>query len=237
MSAAARGLWEVRQYLVRPDKIGEYVGLCTASAGARARLAPGFSGFFVSELGGVLNQVTHFYHYPCYDSRDEARAAMTKDGEWCEFLDKSKPMLQSQAADVFIEAADCMQAAGVEGHAKDFRAEGAGGGALYELRTYQLDLGYDAIPSLRKHMVAGLPSKVAADAEGRAQLAFMGWTDAGPLNKFVELWRYDTMQDTIRVREAARTAAAWRKAVADIAPSVQSFTTQFVKPASFSPWA
>jgi hypothetical protein len=59
-------------------------------------------------------------------------------------------------------------------------------------------------------MVAGLPSKMAAvhAAPGLhgsvGELVFMGYSDVGRLNQFVELWRYPTFQNHIQVREAVR---------------------------------
>ena len=122
---------------------------------------------------------------------------------------------------------------------------------VFELRTYQLELGYNPIPKLIGHMVEGLPSKLASDPgvvsggggggdgdddhQPKGRLVFMGYSDVGKLNQFVELWRYPSFQDHILVREGARTADKWRKTIGEIAPMVQMFDTKLVKPASFSP--
>jgi hypothetical protein len=66
---------------------------------------------------------------------------------------------------------------------------------VFELRTYQLELGYNPIPKLIGHMAEGLPSKLASDpgaasSDPKGRLVFMGYSDVGKLNQFVELWRW-----------------------------------------------
>ena len=51
----------------------------------------------------------------------------------------------------------------------------------------------------------------------------------------MEVWRYPSFQDHIRVREAARTAIKWRETIGAIAPMVQMFETKLCIPATFSP--
>ena len=83
--------------------------------------------------------------------------------QWKAFLGDTLHMLDSQRSSVLVELAACKAAAG-GGAAAAFapRGGGAPGEAVYEMRTYQLRLGYDAVPDFYRHMVAGLPSKVCA---------------------------------------------------------------------------
>lgn len=103
------------------------------------------------------------------------------------------------------------------------------------MRTYQLELGYNPVPKLIGHMVEGLPSKLASDPDELGALVGMFYSDVGRLNRFVEVWRYPSFQDHIRVREAARTAIKWRETIGAIAPMVQMFETKLCIPATFSP--
>ena len=57
----------------------------------------------------------------------------------------------------------------------------------------------------------------------------MGSSDLGGLNQFVELWRYDTCEDHMKVRESARGAEAWKACIGKIAPMVQSFDTKLMR--------
>lgn len=237
-SASKASLYEVRTYDIAPASLSEYLATCDAHASTRKRLCEGFLAFFVTELGGDANEVTHVYRYSDYDERDATRARMARDADWQSFLAKTKPMIQRQRTEVFLEASGATKAAGLEANDIARRArEGSTTSAsgVFELRRYQLELGYNPIPKLVELMANGLPSKIASDEAQKSSLVWMGYSDVGKLNQFVELWRYDTMQDHIRAREAARGASAWRKAVNDIAPMVQMFDTRLLRPASFSP--
>jgi hypothetical protein len=59
-----------------------------------------------------------------------------------------------------------------------------------------------ACAQLRAYISAGLPSKVEADKHGR--LVLYAFTDVGPLNNVIELWRYPSMQGSLRARQASR---------------------------------
>ena len=228
----------MRTYDVEPARIGDFLRVCEHHAATRKRVAPGFLAFFVTELGGETNEVTHLYRYKDYDERDATRKRMTTDPEWQKYLEEAKPMLKNQRAEIFLEATKATGSVGMEADdiAKRAEASGASGAnGVFELRRYQLELGYNPIPKLVELMAGGLPSKLASDEAGKSSLVWMGYSDVGKLNQFVELWRYDTMQDHIRARETARSASAWRQAVNDIAPMVQMFDTRLIRPTSFSP--
>ena len=106
---------------------------------------------------------------------------------------------------------------------------------MFELRAYQLELGYNPIPKLIAHMADGLPSKLASDPDEKGALIGMFYSDVGRLNRFVEVWRYDSAQNHIAAREAARGAQAWRACVGHIAPMVQMFDTKLTEPTRCSP--
>jgi hypothetical protein len=194
-------------------------------------------GFFQTETGGDVNRVTHVYRYENYDERDRVRGGMARDAEWVNFLRESKSALRSQTSEIFLEAAKATTAAGLGVNDMVRRAaqDGARAPGVFELRRYQLELGYNPIPKLIDHLASGLPSKIQSDKDKKGELCGMFYSDVGKLNQFVELWRYDSYQDHIRVREAARGASAWRAAIGEIAPMVQMFDTQLLKPVGLSP--
>ena len=231
------GIYEFRTYDIQPGALGDYLALCDASRATRQRLNPGFLGFFQTETGGDVNRVTHVYRYENYDERDRVRGVMARDAEWVNFLRESKSALRSQTSEIFLEAAKATTAAGLGLNDMVRRAaqDGARAPGVFELRRYQLELGYNPIPKLIDHLASGLPSKIQSDKDKKGELCGMFYSDVGKLNQFVELWRYDSYQDHIRVREAARGASAWRAAIGEIAPMVQMFDTQLLKPVGLSP--
>ena len=238
----------MRTYVVKPEHLDDYLRRCADTADVRRGLNPGFLGFWVTEIGGDVNEVTHVYAYDDYDHRDAVRRAMKDDPRWAAFIADTKPALVSQKSEMFMAATAAMKAAGIADPATHLReaAErsgggvGGGGAGVYEIRTYQLELGYNPIPKLIGHMAEGLPSKLASDpgaavGASKGRLMFMGYSDVGKLNQFVEIWRYPSFQDHILVREGARTAAKWRETIQAIAPMVQMFDTRLVVPAECSP--
>ena len=228
--ASSPGLYEVRKYSVRPGLVPAYSSACAATYPLRNELLPGFLGMFVTETGGDPNEFVHFYHYSGLEERDAARARNGQHAEWKSFLGDTLHMLDAQRSSVFVESAACKTAAGA-GAASSFAPIGGDSpGAVYEMRTYQLRLGYDTVPEFYEYMQAGLPSKVAADSFFCGELVFMGHTDVGSLNEVVELWRFPSMAASLRAREAARGAREWRDAVGRVAGLAQSFTTQLMRP-------
>ena len=234
----------MRTYVMRPEWREAYLHTAERALGPTGVLRkfhPGFLGFWITNTGGDVNEVIHLYHYVDYDEREAVRWRMSRDSEWGGFDIETRPMIESHRSEIFLPATKALFAAGVEDALERMRKMadasrvGTRDPGVYELRTYQLELGYNPIPKLIDEMATGLPSKLRSDAAGLGELAWMGYSDVGKLNQFVELWRYPSFQDHIRVREAARGAAEWRECIGRIAPMVQMFDTRLVKPATFSP--
>lgn len=73
------------------------------------------------------------------------------------YVDHSRKFVSKQESMIVHEATDCHEAAGVSS-AKDFQSPVRGlsaDPAVYELRKYQLSLGYQSVPDLRKEFVKG----------------------------------------------------------------------------------
>jgi len=193
------------------------------------------------EVGSELNTVTHIYHYEDYDHRDKVRSDMRKNEEWQIFLRKSLGMVEEQTSEVYIEATVATKSAGL--HVNSFKEKAASrkssddedSSSIFEIRTYTLQLGYNPIPKMQNLYAEGLPSKIASDTEKLSELVWIGYADVGDLNKFVEIWKYPSYQSHIKVREAARTADAWRETIGKIAPMVTHFNTTLCSAAPFSP--
>lgn len=92
-------------------------------------------------------------------------------------------MLKSALRDagVTIYLRDYLLIRGVPYESIDAASDGSGGTGVFELRTYQLELGYNPIPKLIGHMAEGLPSKLASDpgaasGDPKGRLVFMGYS-------------------------------------------------------------
>ena len=239
------GIFEFRTHALHPSRVSEYLAACAEHAPTRARLDPGYVCSWRVSAGANPDEITHLHHYPDYDARDAAIAEMDADPAWNAFDAAAAPAVASRSSEIYLPAAACFAAAGVERAPVDAvrLATGAAsvpgspassnpgaGRGVFEVRTYQLELGYNPIPKLVAHMTEGLPSKLASDPNRVGRLVGMFYSDVGGLNRFVEVWRYPSFQDHIRVREAARTAEKWRETIGAIAPMVQMFDTKLCVP-------
>lgn len=235
---AGKGFVEVRRAVLRPDRRAAYLAAHKDHQPHLARARPGLLACLVGELGADANEAISLYAHSSYDERDQRERARASDSAYAAALGKIEgECIQHERSEAFVEALECIAAAGADARgASAFAPRASRTSAVYEWREYQLVLGYNPIPKLREAFVAGLPSKVAVDTDRRAELAFMGWTDVGPLNRFVELWRYESAQEAMRAREAARASKEWRETIGTVAPMVQSFSTAFYRPAPHSPW-
>ena len=249
-SASSPGLFEFRVCSVKPGAMDAYLAACAAHAETRARLEPGFLGAFRTSTGGELNEITRVTHFADYDARDATSAAKRADPAWRAFCQDTESMLEKHTSEMYLPATPCLEAIAKSPsdanafsrwraffHENDKKHERAFDEkpGVFELRAYQLELGYNPIPKLVAHMAEGLPSKLASDPDENGALVGMFYSDVGRLNCFVEVWRYDSAQKHIAAREAARGAQTWRACVGHIAPMVQMFDTKLTEPTRCSP--
>ena len=161
---------------------------------ARARLDPGYVCSWRVSAGANPDEITHLHHYPDYDARDAAIAEMDADPAWNAFDAAAAPAVASRSSEIYLPAAACFAAAGVERAPADAvrlatgitpipgspaRSNPGASRGVFEVRTYQLELGYNPIPKLVAHMAEGLPSKLASDPNRVGRLVGMFYSDVG----------------------------------------------------------
>lgn len=258
---AKPGFFELRTDEVLPGMMGKYMDVHNSSSTERKALFPGWLGIWKTELGGSVHNVHHIYHWNDYDQRDRLRATVFDHPMW--FGNEDGPMqgggadqdnllplptlrhkLSSSQSVVMLEATDALHACGLVGaagfeEAHPFAAAPSSGGVpqvVYELRRYQLVLGYPTVPRFLDLYTAGLQDKLKADDTGASQLVTLLYSDCGPLNVVIELWRHESMQRAQDSRVASRKAAKWKEAIGEIAQLTTSFSTSFMRPLRASPW-
>lgn len=229
------GVYEIRTRIIQPSRLDDYIDVTTRAKADTTRLNPGFLAAFVDDIGGNVNAVTEVSRYDDYDARDRTMRAAREDAAWRARDEATRAMTMSETTEIFLEARIATEAGGLPVNDIVRRAETEStmttrGDGVFEWRRYQLELGYNPIPKLQELIARGLPSKLATDREKKAELVWMGFSDVGKLNQFVELWRYDDAQAHIETRVAAREATEWRATVNDIAPMVQMFDTRMMRP-------
>ena len=221
--------------------------------------------FSLPDTGGDLNIATHFYGFAGGQAeRETLHQTITEGALWADSMNQARCKTQSQRSTLFVEA-PLVNAFGLSGmqQMECPSASQAGGSnesttAIYELRRYQLKLGYDTVPRFLELYGAGLPSKLDApgtdpttslltlmNTEVRACCHFVFYQhlltpvtiQVGSLNEVIELWRHGNGCNAMDVsRQAAREASEWRKSIGQIAELAVSFTSTIHKPTEFSPW-
>ena len=131
-------------------------------------------------------------------------------------------MLEKRTSEMYLPATKCLEAIAKvpstpaprgDGETRREKTNRLSRPGVFELRAYQLELGYNPIPKLIAHMQDGLSSKLASDPDEKGALIGMFYSDVGRLNRFVEVWRHDSAKNHIalgsRAEARRRGARAW----------------------------
>eukprot|EP00941_MAST-03F_sp_MAST-3F-sp1_P004939 g4939.t1 len=218
----------MREYSLYPEHSATYLKHTSDSIDVRRKHLP-LTLFSLPETGSILNVATHFYSYPSLTERENARNGAMNDPDWTAYLGKIKPCVATQKSTIFQELET--------GFEYGFWKEGneTEGVGIYELRKYQLQLGYDTVPQFLDHFLKGLPSKLKGTNHTTKLISLLN-TEVGNINEVIEVWRHgstDAMQES---RIAARNATEWKYAITSIAKLALNFETTIYKPClPFSP--
>jgi len=249
------GFFELRRDQVLPGDFSSYLAQHNRTAKERQNLLPGWLGMWNTALGGSVHTVRHLYHWESYEARDASGRAMddhpmylmnepAMGGGGAEQdhllpLPSLRAKLASSESVVMVEATQTLHNCGLmgaAGYTPPTVPAHAQSSVAWELRTYQLVLGYSTVPKFLSLYEPGLRDKLAADDSGASELATLLYSDCGSLNVVVELWRHESMQRAQDSRVASRAAIKWREAIGEIATLSTSFTTEYLRPLRASPW-
>ena len=108
---------EERIYRLKIGAVPEYCKIYE-ELGMKTQLKhlPHMVGYYFTEVGG-LNTMVHLWAYDSLDQRDKCRAAMQADPDWKKYLEKSRPLMETQetrimkAAPFFVDRLKKMLAA------------------------------------------------------------------------------------------------------------------------------
>ncbi len=241
-ASAARPIIELREYELQAGQVKNYTEITTASAELRKSLTP-LRLFTMPETGGLLNVATHFYYYKGgFEERNAKRGDMGRSDEWKEYLKQARPHMNNQKSNIFVEAplvAEFDDICGLEPGSAEEKLAGSHDDTaqcIYEIRRYQLKLGYDTVPNFLSLYKAGLPSKLKAPGtDPSTALITLLYSEVGQLNEVIEIWRHGSTSAMEKSRVASRSATEWRNSIANIAELATAFTSSIHKPLSFSP--
>jgi len=235
-AAAAPGFFELRQSEVRPPGMRDFSDLVKSHPITAMRPR----GIWTTDVGESMTRVYHLYHWIDYNERDKQHAAFRQSAEFSDVSRRMADSVTQESCSIFAEATPMLAAVGLPGmldYAVPASASSPPSVGVYELRKYQLKLGYTTVPRFLELYQEGLVDKLAADKSGQSELVSLLHSEAGaaPLNTVIELWRHTSLQGSQISRAASRAAPVWRKAVGDIAELAVTFNTQFLRPTEGSP--
>jgi len=222
---------ELREYTMNPADANTYLVNANETSALRKSLVP-LRLFATSETGGELNKAFHFYYYSSLKERDEKRLEMGRSEEWQSFLKDTKPLMSKQCSNIFAEAPFVSEMYGGMATEKILPSDKA----IYEVRRYQLILGYDTVPKFIDFYKNGLGSKLSVSKEAGSHFCSLLYTELGSLNEVIELWRHEGVEGMEQSRVLSRQSDPWKKAIGNVAPLALSFRNTILRPVPFSNW-
>ena len=225
---------ELREYQLKPSDATTFLKKSNDAAELRKQLAP-LRLFATTDTGGQLNTALHLYYYSSLQQRDDARRVMRENAEWNRYAeDCSRRCCDKQSSSIFAEAAFVAETfGGMATHCIPSSDDDSG---IYELRRYQLILGYDTVPKFIDYYSSALGSKLEASKDAGSRFCSLLYTEVGSLNEVIELWRHNGISGMQMSRVLSRQSQPWKTAIGNIAPLALSFTNTLLKPAPFSNW-
>ncbi len=178
-------LYEVRTYRLKPRSQNEVIKRFGEAYEDRKKYSE-ISAFFYSDIG-PLNEIIHIWPYKDLADRTETRAKAAASANWpphiSEFLDE-------QLSEIFTPFS--------------FTPEFKPGnfGPVFEWRSY----------TIKPHSVGGIQERWGDQLEAREKLSpvLMGMTtEIGPLNKFVHIWPYESLNHRAEIRAEAAAKGIW----------------------------
>ena len=238
---SASTLVELREYKLHPGLASAYVESFNDTCGRRRESYP-LRTASLPEVGGPLNVVTHSYAWSGHEERNAQRASLAATHEWRAHVAESSHSIAEQKSQLFVEP-PLVQDFGLHGFANGAcpgsdESSTDASSAIYEVRRYQLKLGYTTVPRWLELYSKGLPSKLGAPGtDPTSSLVTVIYNEVGSLNEVIELWRHGGGTGAMETsRQAARGAQEWRQAIASIAELAITFQSTIHKPLACSPW-
>lgn len=200
-------IYEMRTYTLRPGSVPEFERRFGQVIAYREKYSP-LAAFWHTEIG-PLNQVIHIWPYTDLNERARVRAEAMKDPHW---PPKTREFVLAQESKIlnpapFSPALDPGEA-----------------GPFYEIRTYEVQPGM--IPKVIEAFVEAIPPRIVL-----SPLVGAFWTETGPLNQWIHIWAYKSLDERARIRAQASKQPTWPPKAQELYLRME---THVVLPASFS---
>ncbi|CAK8685900.1 unnamed protein product [Clavelina lepadiformis] len=213
-------VYEMRQYVIKPDGVQEYKKLTQELFYLRTR-ASKLVGFWFTEIGSLLNKTVHLWEYDSLMHRQEVRDALANDSEWQNnYIANLVRLVQEQQ--------NCTMY--MPQWYSEVKSPEKQSGGVYELMTYNMVMGGPVIWGKK------LKSSIEAHVRlGYADLIGVWYTDIGDHNSVEVLWRYNNLTCREEGRERAHNDAVVVNKVRDNLDNVTHHTSCLMLPSTWSP--
>ena len=178
-------IYEVRTYRLQPRSQNEVIKRFGEAYTSRKQFSE-LSAFFHTEIGS-LNQIIHIWPYEDLQQRTEIRTKASTDPNWPPHISE---FLVDQLSEIFVPFP----------FTPEFKTGNVG--PVFEWRSY----------TIKPHSVGGIQERWAAAMEEREKISpllMAMTTELGPLNKFVHIWPYESLEHRRQVREEAANKGIW----------------------------
>ena len=202
-------IYEVRTYRLKPRAVPEFMQRFEEGYEHRKKYSE-IVGMFYTEVG-PLNQVIHIWPYENAGERERIRAESMKDPNW---PPKVAHLQVEMLSEIYVPFpfSPTMNVGKL--------------GPIYEWRSYMIEPG--RMPDTIKSWSAAIEARTKL-----SPLAIAMHTESGPLNRFVHLWAYESMQKRDETRAKAMEMGIWPpKGGGD---ELVTQDNKILLPASFSP--
>lgn len=178
-------IYEVRTYDMKPHSMPEVLKRFGDAYPVRAKYSE-LAACWTTEIG-PLNRLIHVWGYESAGERDRIRAETGKEKGWPPNM---KEFINTMTSEIFIPFP--FSPALTPG---DY-------GPVYEMRSYTVGPG--EIPAVIDRWAPAIEGRME-----RSPLAVAMYTDLGPLNKFVHIWPYKSLEHRAEVRAKAVADGIW----------------------------
>ncbi len=178
-------IYEVRTYRLQPGSMPEAIKRFGEGYESRRKFSE-LAAFFYTEIG-PLNQIIHIWPYESLAHRDEVRAEASGDPNWPPSIAE---FAVDMASEIFVPF--------------PFTPTFEPGkvGPIFEWRSYNIVPG--SIGKIKDGWAGAIDKRKALSPITMAMS-----TELGPLNKFVHIWPYESLEHRREVRAKARADGIW----------------------------
>lgn len=168
------------------------------------------AGFWYTDIG-PLNQVVHIWPYESLEERLRIRAEAAADPNWPP--DTAKFIVDMES-EIYLPTSFCPE------------LQTGKLGPVYEMRTYTVKFG--DMPEVLKRWEDAIEKRVKF-----SPLLLAMVSEHGPLNRFVHIWPYESLQHRTEVRAEALASGHWPPK--GTRPFTVKQDSKIMLPAPFSP--